>query len=74
MKGGAILGHYPDDLNSTTNPLDVGRGRLIPTTPWEAVWNAVAQWFGVKEHRIDTVLPNRGNFPTQLFTKEDLFN
>ena len=37
VKGGKILGKYPDDL-SDAGPLSTGRGRIIPTAPWEAVW------------------------------------
>jgi hypothetical protein len=36
VKGIQILGEYPDDLTGT-GPLNIGRGRLIPTTSWEAI-------------------------------------
>ena len=36
VRGGQILGAYPSTLaKSDANPLNIGRGRLIPTTPWE---------------------------------------
>ena len=38
MKGGKILGEYPLDLSSV-GPLNIGTERLIPTIPFEAVWN-----------------------------------
>ena len=38
-----VLGDYPSDL-SEDGAQNIGRGRLIPTSPWEAVWNAVAGW------------------------------
>ena len=38
-------------------------GRIIPTTPWESVWYAVAEWFGVSTPSMAEVLPNLGNFP-----------
>jgi hypothetical protein len=40
VKGDQILGDYPDDLTDTGR-LNIGRGRLIPTTSWEATWNAM---------------------------------
>lgn len=72
VKGGQILGKFPTAYRGNLN---VGRGRLIPTTPWEASWNAISQWMGVEEGNIDKVLPNRKNFPNDmLFTQADLFN
>jgi uncharacterized protein (DUF1501 family) len=74
VEGGKILGKYPDDLTEA-GPQNIGRGRLVPTTSWDAVWNAVARWFGVEEARMDTVLPNRKNFPKEdLFEMEEVFN
>jgi len=73
VDGGKVLGNYPDDL-SDNGPLNLGRGRLVPTTSWEAVWNAIAQWFGVPEEDLETILPNLVNFPAdQIFDLEDLF-
>merc|ERR1719174_3221851 len=37
VRGGKILGSYPDDLSDSA-PLNTGRGRIIPTSPWEAIW------------------------------------
>jgi uncharacterized protein (DUF1501 family) len=73
VKGAQILGTYPDSLQGS--PLDLGRGRMLPTTPWDAVWNAAAQWFGVAPDRMDNVLPNRINFAAkgQLFSISDMF-
>ena len=34
VKGGKILGKYPDDLLDTLN---IGRSRIIPTTSWDSV-------------------------------------
>jgi hypothetical protein len=38
IKGGQILGQYPTSLEPSGD-FDVGRGRMLPTTPWEAIWN-----------------------------------
>ena len=74
VRGGTIHGEYPDSLLSTSS-VHVGRGRLLPTTSWEAVWNGLADWFGVPSASMTSVLPNAPNFPSNLlFTKEQLFN
>lgn len=72
VKGGKILGQYPTDLSSSS-PLNVGRGRLIPTIPFESMWNGIIQWFGVKdEEDLNVVLPNRKSF-TNLYTETELY-
>ena len=71
VKGGQILGEYPTEL-SEKSPLWLKKGRMIPTTSWEMVWNGIAQWFGVDESGMDAVLPLKQNFP-RLFTGDDLF-
>ena len=38
---------------------------ILPTTPWEAVWYGLAQWFGVNESYMAEVLPNFANFPPE---------
>jgi len=74
VKGGKIFGSYPDDL-SINNPLNVGRGRFIPTLPWEALWNAVIQWLGLNNaSTLDEILPNRKAFDkNSLFEEVELF-
>jgi len=72
VKGGNILGQYPVDL-SDSGLLNAGRGRVIPSTSWEQIWNGIAQWFDITESTdLDRVLPNRKKFPN-LFTSRDLF-
>jgi len=73
VKGGRILGQYPVDLDQETSDLLIEGGRVIPTTPWEAIWNGVAQWVGVPDDQLNAVLPHRGNFPGKLYTETDLF-
>ena len=73
IKGGRVLGTYPSDL-SEGNPLDIGRGRMLPTLPWEAVWSGVLEWFGIEASQMDTVLPNRQNFAaSQLIGAAQMF-
>ena len=45
VKGGQMFGHFPESLAETGAQI-LTRGRAIPRTPVEAVWNAVAGWFG----------------------------
>ena len=37
VKGGQVLGRYPQPLGPD-NDYWIGRGRFIPTTPWDSVW------------------------------------
>ncbi len=73
--GGRIFGEYPDDLSSKS-PLHIGRGRLLPTKPWESMWSSVSEWLGVRgEESLNNVLPNRNSFPSSsMFELADLFD
>lgn len=72
--GGRVHGEYPTDV-SLQSPLNVNeRGVLIPTTPFDSIWNGVAQWFGVTDtNDLNTVLPNRDNFGNTLMNSNDLY-
>jgi len=73
VKGGQIKGIYPDDLTDE-GPLGIGRGRFIPTTPFDAYFQAIAQWVGVPSANMDNICPNRNSFSeSSLFNKDDLF-
>ena len=75
VKGKQILGTYPDDFTEN-GPRALSRGRMLPTTPWDAMWNGVAEWFGVPASEMDKVMPHRQNFMSPenlLFDMEDLF-
>lgn len=43
VRGGQILGKYPDSLLDSGS-VALGRGRILPTTPWEAMWNGIVDW------------------------------
>ena len=64
--GGAIHGQYPTSLSSATdssgNSINVGRGRLIPTTSVDTYYSELATWFGVPSGDLVEVLPNLDNF------------
>lgn len=64
LQGGQVFGKYPSSLKKEYE-LNIGRGRLLPTTSWEALWLGVLQWLGVNENQMATVLPNLANFPEE---------
>jgi len=74
VRGGRILGEYPRTFGEDTNPMNVGRGRLIPSRPWDALYYGLAQWFGITDtDDLNYVLPNNGNCGCLLYTDSDLF-
>uniref|UniRef100_A0A7R9WHG4 DUF1501 domain-containing protein n=1 Tax=Pseudictyota dubia TaxID=2749911 RepID=A0A7R9WHG4_9STRA len=73
VAGGQVKGTYPEDLTDD-GPLGLGRGRLIPKTPWDAVFNGLAEWVGVDAARMLDICPNKNAFPTgDIFSAADLF-
>jgi len=70
LKGGQVLGKYPENLLSIE-----GRGRWIPTTPWEGMWTGIAEWMGVHKDNLQELLPFSENFERgkTLYTKEQMF-
>jgi len=78
VAGGNILGKYPNFFEQgDPNEIALKRGRMIPTTPWDATWFGVAEWFGIPATGpgMEKVLPMHKNFPSSmLFGKEDLFD
>mmetsp|Transcript_19805 Transcript_19805/g.42663 ORF Transcript_19805/g.42663 Transcript_19805/m.42663 type:complete len:503 (+) Transcript_19805:2-1510(+) len=71
VRGRRFFGQYPSDIRENA-PLNIGRGRMIPTMSWDAVWHAVVQWFGLEPANIADVLPNAGNF-NNLIGLNDLY-
>ena len=62
VNGGQIYGEYPESLIAG-NPLDLGRGRLLPTTSVDEYAAEMALWFGVdNDSNLETILPNIRNF------------
>jgi uncharacterized protein (DUF1501 family) len=60
VAGQRIYGDYP--VLAADSSLDVGRGRLIPTTSADAYFAELALWLGVSKPNLPLVLPNIGNF------------
>lgn len=63
-----------EQLYLILNPFPGGRGVWIPTTPNEAMWYGIAQWFGLKsDSALSYVLPNVNNFGCRLYSEIDLY-
>jgi uncharacterized protein (DUF1501 family) len=60
VNGGQIYGQYP--VLGRGGPLDIGRGRLLPTTSIDAYQGELASWCGVPPDELGTVFPNAINF------------
>ena len=60
LNGRRIYGQYPQLY--IDNPLDVGRGRLIPQVSVDEYFAELALWFGVPRSDLHLVLPNLANF------------
>lgn len=62
VRGGRVHGDYPTSL-APGNDLDVGRGRLIPTTSVDEMAAELAMWYGVEnDNNMEVILPNIRNF------------
>ena len=60
--GSDVYGEYPLSLASG-NPLDLGRGRLIPTLSVDEYAAEMLMWMGIGNNLdLETVLPNIRNF------------
>jgi len=60
VKGGKIYGEYPS--LALGNPLDVGRGVLMPTTSLDEYFAELALWFGITPNGLSDILPNVSRF------------
>ena len=60
VNGHKLYGEYPSLYQD--NPLDTGRGRLIPTTSCDEYFGELALWFGVDPADLSMVFPNIGRF------------
>lgn len=73
VHGGQVYGEFPE--LSQDNPLDVGRGRFIPTTAVDSLYAQIARWMGVAETDLPIVLPNWEAFvgSSQISNLDGLF-
>jgi len=66
VDGKKIFGEYPNLYLG--NSLDVGEGRIIPTTSCDEYFAELALWFGASSADLDYILPNINNFWTPQAT------
>ena len=60
VKGGEIYGDYPS--LALGNPLDTGRGVLMPTLSTDVYFAELARWFGIRDSELPLILPNLNRF------------
>lgn len=65
VAGGRIFGQYPALNVGSSNPLDVGNGVLIPTTPLDQLYAELALWFGVDSKDVLRLFPNLNHFKSK---------
>ena len=63
VNGSRILGQYPSKLGPDGDRTRNDRGTIVPTEPWESMWQPIAQWMGVAPCDLPKVMPNLPNFP-----------
>ena len=75
VNGGQILGEFPNRLDPVHSDVSASRrGSIIPTTPWESIWNGIAEWFGVDKEGRESILPVMKNFEnSSIFSAAQLF-
>ena len=60
VNGGNVFGSYPS--LEVGNNLEIGRGRIIPTTSNDEYFAELALWLGVSPADLPTIFPNIGHF------------
>jgi uncharacterized protein (DUF1501 family) len=72
VKGRRIVGQYPPTF-SLEYEYNIDRGRLIPTTSWDSIFNSIAEWMGIDTvAELSSMLPNRNKF-SDVFPATTLF-
>lgn len=73
VKGQQIVGKYPPTF-SLDYEYNIDRGRIIPTTSWDSIFNSISEWMGVNTTSdLRRILPNRNKF-SDIFASSKLFN
>ncbi len=60
IQGQNIYGNYPS--LALGNPLDIGRGAIIPTTSSVSYFAELASWFGIPRGDLNTIFPELSSF------------
>ncbi|MEP6943712.1 MAG: DUF1501 domain-containing protein [Betaproteobacteria bacterium] len=68
VNGGRILGEMPPVALNTS--VDVGQGRLLPTTASDTYAASFAKWLGATDPELDAIFPNLNRFSARTL---DLF-
>ena len=68
VKGGRIVGQMPPVTLGTS--VDVGEGRLLPTTASDTYAASFAKWLGATDSELDVIFPNLSRFSPRTL---DLF-
>jgi uncharacterized protein (DUF1501 family) len=68
VSGGRILGQMPPVALDTN--VDVGEGRLLPTTASDTYTASFAKWLGATDSELDAIFPNLNRFSARTL---DLF-
>ncbi|CAB9513781.1 Protein of unknown function (DUF1800) [Seminavis robusta] len=73
VRGGKIHGEYPSDIQLGGH-VNIGRGRLIPTSSWESMLTSAVQWMGVQDEAdLDYCMPNRHGSGATPFLFDDVY-
>ncbi len=77
VDGGKIYGTYPTSLLNPVDPfagnLNLGRGRMIPTTSVDVMSAELAMWFGISNNQdLETMLPQIREFYSSSETNPPL--
>jgi len=75
VRGGRIAGAFPNRLIEEESEVSCGRGRIIPTKPWEAIWKGIAEWWDLDDpDSLSEILPLASNWNSnELFNKTHLY-
>ena len=73
LNGGKVYGDYPSDLTAD-GPLNLGRGRMMPTLSWESIYTPICEWLDVEiDDCASYVLPNSKKTGTSMLRKGQVF-
>ncbi len=61
VNGKAFYGEAP--TIGVNSPVDLGRGRLMPTRSTDQMSYTMGRWFGLSDAELLNIFPNIGNFP-----------